>query len=229
MSFKLSDVNFETDFAELIECQWIAHEDPLQTFYWLFCPIRESGRDASVKESTARMLEWHEHDPNARWLKVEDTAIGRINPFAHPEEEVTDWYPDDSSRDFVSQAIEQMDVPRMQMAARPQVFLNILFTHPDYRRKGIGSMLVQWGIDTAKSLGVEFWLNSTSVGKPLYDKFGFELVKKNTLVPKTENPDEMWQQTKEKFGEIIFWTMWLPKEGAIDPGNTVRPWETVGA
>ena len=87
-------------------------------------------------------------------------------------------------------------------------------------------MLVQWGIDTAKRLGIEFWLNSTPIGKPLYEKFGFELVQRNPLVPKTDKPDEKWKQMEVEFEDIVFWTMWLPKESFIQDGKTVRPWET---
>jgi hypothetical protein len=132
MVLQLSDVNLDADFSELIECQWVAHEDPFQPFYRLFCPIHENGREASVKESISRFLEWARHDPHEKWLKVVDTDIGKIvggalykvyneNPFVHADEEVVYWYPNDSTRDYASQAIEQMDVPRMEMATRPQV------------------------------------------------------------------------------------------------------------
>ncbi|OAG02717.1 acyl-CoA N-acyltransferase [Paraphaeosphaeria sporulosa] len=237
MSFKLSDVDLEADFEELMAVMWAAHEEPVQPFFRLFCPIVNGDRQASLKESTERMLEWDRHDPQARWLKVQDVSTGRIagaawykiykeDPFAHPEEEAVEWYPDDTSRDFVSQAIRQMDRPREEKATRPQVFLNILFTHPGYRRKGIGAMLVQWGIDAAKELGVEFWLNATPVGKPLYEKLGFEVVERNPLVPKTERPDATWNATAREFSDIVFWTMWLPKVGTFETNKTKRPWET---
>jgi hypothetical protein len=132
MSFRLSTANLDTDFDELMAVQWAAHENPFQPFYRLFCPIVDDDQEASLKESTARMLEWQHHDPNAQWLKVEETATGKIvggawykvyieNPFAHPEVEVVDWYPNDSSRDYVGQAIGQMDVIREDKAACPQV------------------------------------------------------------------------------------------------------------
>ena len=88
--------------------------------------------------------------------------------------------------------------------------LNILFTHPDYRRKGIGAMLVKWGSEQAKHRGVEFWLNATPVGKPLYEKLGFQLVERNPLVPKTDNPDDVWRATEREFADVVFWTMYLP-------------------
>jgi predicted acetyltransferase len=133
MPFKLSDVDLNADWDELMAVQWAAHENPNQAFFRLFCPINNGDRETSLKESNARMLEWQQHEQqHAQWLKVQDTATGKIvggawykvykeNPFAHPEEEIVDWYSDDSSRDFAGQAIGQMDVPRMEKAARPQV------------------------------------------------------------------------------------------------------------
>ncbi len=107
-------------------------------------------------------------------------------------------------------------------SANCNTVLNILFSHPDYRRKGIGAMLLQWGIDAAKRLGVEFWLNSTPPGKPLYEKFGFQLVQRNPLVPKTDKPDAKWKQMEEEFGEMVFWTMWLPKDNANEDEETIK-------
>ncbi|KAF1976795.1 acyl-CoA N-acyltransferase [Bimuria novae-zelandiae CBS 107.79] len=237
MTFKLSDADIEADFDEFMAAQWAAFEEPMQPLFRLFCPSNNGDREASLKASTARMLKDYREDPYSRLLKVEDTSTGRIagaawykiykeNPFARPEEEtVADWYPDDSSRDFVSQAIRQMERPRHEKGTRPQVFLYIILTHPDYRRKGIGAMLVQWGIDMAKELGVEFWLDASPVGKPLYEKMGFELVERVPLVPKTEVPDEVWNTTAQKFKDVVVWTMWRPKEDRVRPDQKVRPWE----
>ncbi|KAF1949614.1 acyl-CoA N-acyltransferase [Byssothecium circinans] len=227
MPFHLSPVNLSTDFPELMAVQWASYESPPQQFFRLFCPIQHNDRTASLQESTARMLEWQHHDAHAQWIKVTDTSTGKIvgaawykvyhheNPFAHHEREVAEWYPDDSTREFVSQAIEQMDGPRMEKGARPQVFANILFTHPDYRRRGIGRMLVQWGIDKARELDLEFWLNATPWGKPLYESLGFRVVQRNPLAPKTDCPDEKWRMMEEEFRDIVFYAMYLPREGDV--------------
>jgi len=165
------------------------------------------------------------------------------NPFGPQEEETVDWYPDDSTRKFVSQAIEQLDTPRTILATRPQVckvptdfacdilslyvnsnlVLNILFTAPDHRRRGVATMLLDWGLATAKDLGLEFWLNATPIGKPLYEKHGFEVVQKIVLAPKCHHPDEKWKRMEKEIGEVTFYTMWLPKEGLITE-NTIRAW-----
>jgi hypothetical protein len=136
MPFALLEVDTATDFVELIECEWISYEKPDQTFFRLFCPIQGTGptaREDSIKESTSRQLAWHLADPTSYWQKVvneEDKivagALWKIcptNPFEHHDEdhsEVT-WYPEGGQRDYVSQALERFDAPRMRMAQRPQV------------------------------------------------------------------------------------------------------------
>ena len=56
-----------------------------------------------------------------------------------------------------------------------------LDTHPDYQRRGIGSMLVQWGVDKSNESGIPAYLESTEIGSPLYMKFGFKEVDRLTL------------------------------------------------
>lgn len=141
MTFRLEDVDVATDFEELIACEWESYENPLQPFFRLFCPIRGVGPNAraeSLKEATARQLEWHRSDPTSYWQKVTEVATGKIvagafwkicktNPFEHPEEHLeAHWYPKGGERDFVNQALEQFDAPRARMAQRPQVCMYLV-------------------------------------------------------------------------------------------------------
>jgi GNAT superfamily N-acetyltransferase len=96
--------------------------------------------------------------------------------------------------------------------------LNIIFTHPLYRNRGVGSTLLKWGTEKADELDVEFWLDATPLGKPLYEKHGFEVVKRNPLVPKTEFPDEKWRKIEAEMGEIVFETMKRRTKSARERG-----------
>lgn len=51
--------------------------------------------------------------------------------------------------------------------------LDMLGTHPDYRGRGAGSMLVKYGCDLAAENGVGAYVDASKAGAPLYAKFGF--------------------------------------------------------
>ena len=132
MALQLSEVDLTKDFDQLITCMWESYENPFQPFFRFFCPILNDDREASIKESTARFLEWQQHDPHARWLKVADPVTGKIagaawykifteNPFANDPDVAAYWYPDASSNDFAGQAIGMMEDVRREKATRPQV------------------------------------------------------------------------------------------------------------
>ncbi|RII16849.1 hypothetical protein CUC08_Gglean003295 [Alternaria sp. MG1] len=56
----------------------------------------------------------------------------------------------------------------------PQNFyLSLLATHPDYRRRGAGTALTQWGIDQAMTAGFDVGLEASPMGFPLYQHLGF--------------------------------------------------------
>ena len=63
--------------------------------------------------------------------------------------------------------------------------LKELYVRPEYQRKGLGSRLVQWGIEKADELGLPGYVEGTDKGTGLYLKFGFEEVARNSvdLVP----------------------------------------------
>lgn len=60
---------------------------------------------------------------------------------------------------------------------KPYFMLNSLATHPDHHRRGCATLLLEWGIKKADDLGVEMYLDSSRMARPLYEKWGFELVR----------------------------------------------------
>ena len=107
----------------------------------------------------------------------------------------------------------------------PSLVLNIIFTHPDYRRKGAGDLILQWGTKKADEMGLEMWLDATVHGRPLYLKHGFIVVTENNVHPKTETPNEEWKKLEEELLPITLWAMWRPLGGKYEEGQTIRPWE----
>lgn len=85
--------------------------------------------------------------------------------------------------------------------------MNILFTHPDYRRAGVGSLIINWGLEQADRLGLECFVEATKEGKPCYERFGFKVVEENVLRSEKEDPDEEWKTLEEKLLPFTWWSM----------------------
>ena len=51
--------------------------------------------------------------------------------------------------------------------------LHICYTHPDYQRRGVGSLMLRWGCDLADHLLLESWIEASPDGGKLYELFGF--------------------------------------------------------
>ncbi|KAJ5925318.1 acetyltransferase [Penicillium verhagenii] len=62
---------------------------------------------------------------------------------------------------------------RRVMGDRKHYYLDTVATHPDYQRRGCGSMLVKWGCDLADSERVSAYVDASKDGAPLYAKYGF--------------------------------------------------------
>ncbi|KAL4771050.1 acyl-CoA N-acyltransferase [Aspergillus nidulans var. acristatus] len=142
----------------------------------------------SIEKLTAARIRDIATMPKANMLKAVDTETGKIIGFARwvvaKEEEIVDQ----SIEDTVSNDIMHRTVPETNEAStrglytmaarlRRRVELEKLFTHPKYQGNGVGSALLQWGLDEADRLGLMIYLEATEEGRPLYERFGFEAIK----------------------------------------------------
>ena len=104
--------------------------------------------------------------------------------------------------------------------------LHIIFTHPDYRRQGVASLLLDWGTQKADEMGVEMWLDAGELGVPVYKKHGFVVVHETRVLPKVrENAGQAWKKIDAELQPLVFWQMWRPIGGGYKEGETVKPWE----
>ncbi|KAI9668291.1 MAG: hypothetical protein M1821_001111 [Bathelium mastoideum] len=63
------------------------------------------------------------------------------------------------------------------MKDRPYIYLRGLAAKPAHHRKGAASMLLKWGIERSDGAGLPIYLESSKKGKPVYEKFGFEILR----------------------------------------------------
>jgi GNAT superfamily N-acetyltransferase len=67
--------------------------------------------------------------------------------------------------------------PEIMTTSEPYLMLNQLGTHPDHQGRGAAKMLLDWGLRKADEEGLVVYLNATEVGRRVYEKRGFEVVK----------------------------------------------------
>ena len=59
---------------------------------------------------------------------------------------------------------------------RPCWILMHMVTRPSQRGKGAARLLIQWGIERAKKTGASAYLEAGVMGRPIYEKMGFQQV-----------------------------------------------------
>ena len=80
--------------------------------------------------------------------------------------------------------------------------LSLCFVHPDYQRKGVGTLLLQRGIERAEGAQANIWLTSTPQAVPTYLKNGWEVKEIQTI------------DLGEYGGEGIYNRAWMLREPA---------------
>ncbi|KAK4210997.1 putative GNAT family acetyltransferase [Rhypophila decipiens] len=76
-------------------------------------------------------------------------------------------------------------------------YLMTIATTPDQKRRGIGKMLMQWGLDQAKADKRNVFLTATDEGKFLYEKVGFKLLDEFEAAGKTHYAMMLFNQGDE--------------------------------
>jgi GNAT superfamily N-acetyltransferase len=56
--------------------------------------------------------------------------------------------------------------------------LSFFFVSPEYQGKGVGSLLMEWGLKKADDLGAKLWLTSTPQALSIYERFGWKTVER---------------------------------------------------
>ena len=97
--------------------------------------------------------------------------------------------------------------------------------HPDHRRRGVGSMLVQWGIDKADSLGLESAVEASDQGRYLYEGFYFRALLCVAINMTKKNPSDTWSALASQMGTPNTWFMWRPSKGDWESPGRKTPWE----
>lgn len=94
----------------------------------------------------------------------------------HIDKVIPDMYPERNIPAVKQFWAPLFDAHATVMGARPHMMIAMFGTHPDHQRRGAGKMLMEWGCKEADKLRLEIYVEASSMGKGLYEKFGCERV-----------------------------------------------------
>lgn len=226
----------------ILDVIWAANYKPYEPFVQLFFPIlgyTPAHRQDAIIESKERFWASHQSDPSSHWYYVLDTftglpvgcaqwVISESNPFAAGTPKLTaPWWPEGDYREFCESILNQVYKPRASWMTRPHCALNWMAVDPSYRLRGIGSLLMNVGILRADELNLECWMEASSMGKPLYEKFKFRVLLKIAFDNEISNPSDEWRKCAHEMTPRPIFAMWRPKQGrwTSDRGQMKLPWE----
>lgn len=104
---------------------------------------------------------------------------------------------------------EKIPTARRSQLTKHYVDLGMCFTDINYRRQGVAGMLMEWGINKADELGVECFLESTSIAVPLYQRFEYLIIDENEITAPIPNPSEEWKDLEKRYLPICSWVTTL--------------------
>lgn len=85
--------------------------------------------------------------------------------------------------------------------------MNLCFVHPDFRKRGAGSQLLDWGVRRVDEQGLPAYIDAAVDGKGLYESFGFAAGAEIVINFSKPHSGVLWKQLEEKCLPHSFWPM----------------------
>ncbi|KAF2260311.1 hypothetical protein CC78DRAFT_620356 [Lojkania enalia] len=246
MPLQISLVTDEKDFSKIVPMDYAGWQEPYNPQLKHFRP-HLSTPDLAIATQKARITEaWRKHDPSKRfYLKVEDTdtelskdgeeevagcyeivgtAIWEVNEGGGEASPVqATWYPEGSvEREFAERFINGLWAFLAARVTGRHMDLLSIVVHTQYRKRGVGRMLIRWGIDKADELGIETVVSSLPSAKGAYERCGLGAIEIIPADVENENPSERWKELASE--DLSGWLLWRPIGRDYIEGHDKAPW-----
>ncbi|KAI2639694.1 acyl-CoA N-acyltransferase [Hypomontagnella submonticulosa] len=157
-------------------------------------------RGVDRKAHTEGMKQWWSHDRIGYTVKCLDTSTGEIvgmatwDIFWQPGKE-NGWerppgvpWLEGKEKDRCEGILNSMWDMREKLFGKQHryIYLNVIAVQPEHQRRGIGRLLMQWGINVADQLQLPIYTEASKPGLRLYESVGFERLTHLSLIHKEE-------------------------------------------
>jgi len=204
-------------------------------------PFQDNDFKATMAVAKERDWNMHINDPASHKVYVVYVPSGEVVgsvfwkiyttvPFPNgPQKIQLSFWPqnDKEGKECGEEILNQCFFARANWMNRPMVAMDATSVRDDHQRKGVGSLLISWGVQKADDLGVECFVEASDAGKHLYKKFGYIALTK--IIVDAENGTKQRSNMIEKLipGGIHYWAMWRPKGGMVKDGAPQTLWDAM--
>lgn len=98
-----------------------------------------------------------------------------------------------------------------------------MFVHPDYRRQGVGGMLMRPGLEKAAEWQVDSFIEASDPGRQLYENCGYRVLYRGECRSEREKKSNLWKKCETDMLPVHWWLMWKPAGGVYEEGKTKIP------
>ncbi|KAI9643171.1 hypothetical protein NHQ30_007787 [Ciborinia camelliae] len=183
----------EDEFKEMMTACWEAFENPFNSYLRITFYLEGNSpqeRERSIQIATADVMTQHARStPNSYWMKVTKPTcgklVGAVNWLHYERCSNTATSPEGIGREYANNFIRQIETRKH--------YLHYDRPYMQFRRHGVGTLMMDWGIKKADELGVDTLVEATETGKLLYEKYGsitYDRVVVNTMI---ESPSITWR------------------------------------
>ncbi|KAF2679431.1 hypothetical protein K458DRAFT_480342 [Lentithecium fluviatile CBS 122367] len=235
MPLAIALVTSESDFDQLCEMDYDAWQTPYNPQLKHFRASFPTRAEAIAWDKARKIRSLRKQNPKLFYVKCTDTdtdtiigyANWMVNDSPEPYEEPTKavWHPEGSDeREFAERFINGLWGFIGERVTRPHMDLHAVCVHPDHRKRGVGRMLIRWGIEKGDELGIETVISSLPSARGAYEKCGLGCIE---IIPpdpslNVENPSERWKELQAE--DLSGWLMWRPIGHDYVEGVDRAPW-----
>ncbi|KAF1976184.1 hypothetical protein BU23DRAFT_551669 [Bimuria novae-zelandiae CBS 107.79] len=237
------EMKTQAEMDAIMDVIWAANYDPYDPYAQLFFPVlgfTPSAREVALAEAKSRFWNSHTSTAASNWYYVQEVTTGEVvgcaqweihseNPFKNGAPPMrAPWWPEGEYREFCEEIMRQVYLPRANWMRRPHMVLNWMAVVPSHRRRGVASLLIKIGTSRADELGVECWMEASTMGKPVYEHHGFRAFLKMQFDMERKDANDVWRKCVHELTPTSVSPMWRPKGGIWElGGESVRlPWES---
>ena len=195
MSLKLLPME-EADLDVYENVAWAAFKDDIMGLLYPY-GYTEAAREWFMRYA---IEDWRKQPDKFQYLKVVDTSLPDDDPNnkivgvaswkfylkdrtaaeldAEDKESDERGFPPDANVPLFEEFFANIaKYKREIVGGKAYILLNLLATLPDHHRRGVGAMHLKWGNEQANKLGLQCYLEASPMGRPLYERYGYEVVR----------------------------------------------------